>query len=150
MCASHSGVLPSSQETHHSAQWCRAMRQLQGKDGDANGTSEAKPAADPELEAARKAERERRAAKVSSPWLTSSTLLLRVNDADGKAQSGHRRFLLQTHKCSLVPIIRKGHGSLRPLDAPAMRRRQHRRSHRLQQHWRAASTTSSGPQLCVR
>ena len=107
MCALHSGVLPSSQASHHSVQWCRAMLHLQGKDGEANGASEAKPAADPELEAARKAERERRAAKVNSRWLTSSTILLQVNHADAKAQTGHQPLLLQSHGCSLVPFMRK-------------------------------------------
>ncbi len=49
---------------------------MKGKDGDIDRASEAKQAADPELEAARRAERERRAAKVKPPWLTSQHLLL--------------------------------------------------------------------------
>ena len=88
------------------------MLHLQGKDTDADGASEAKPAADSELEAARKAERERRATKVNSPWPTSCHLLSQESNA--KAQRLYRPSLLQTHGCSLVPIMDKCHGSICP------------------------------------
>ena len=44
---------------------CAHVMLSQGADADANGASAASPPTDPELEAARKAERERRAVKVS-------------------------------------------------------------------------------------